>query len=47
MNKYYKFSDGFFTYYINVDTGEKKLELEKGDILVEKKKDDFQREEDK
>lgn len=44
MNRYYKFSDGFFTYYINVDTGEKKLMLDKEDICVESKLDDFVRE---
>ena len=44
MNRYYKFSDGFFTYYINVDTGEKKFMLDKEDICVESKLDDFVRE---
>lgn len=34
MNKYYKFSDGWFTYYVNVRTGEKKLLLDEGDIEV-------------
>lgn len=43
-NRYYKFNDGFFTYYINVDTGEKKLYLDAGDIEVEPKLDDFYRE---
>lgn len=32
--KWRKFSDGWFTYYINVATGEKKLNLEEGDIEV-------------
>lgn len=32
--KYKKFSDGWFTYYVNVETGEKKWELESGDIEV-------------
>lgn len=43
-NRYYKFRDGFFTYYINADTGEKKISLEAGDIEVEPNLDDFGRE---
>ena len=35
MNKYYEFYDGWFTYFVNVKTGEKKFELEGGDILVD------------
>jgi regulator of RNase E activity RraB len=35
MNKYYEFFDGWFTYFVNVKTGEKKFELEDGDILVD------------
>ena len=35
MNKYYKFSDGWFTYYVNAETSEKKFSLGKDDILVE------------
>lgn len=35
MNKYYWFFDGRFTYFVNVKTGEKKFELEEGDILVD------------
>lgn len=42
MNEYYKWNDGFFTYYINAVTGEKKFELEEGDIEVKAKIDDFQ-----
>ena len=30
-----KFSDDWFTYYVNVTTGEKKLNLEKGDIEIQ------------
>ncbi len=41
MNKYYRTSDGFCTFYVNVETGEKKFELDKGDICVEKQIDDF------
>ena len=33
--KWRKFSDGWFTYYINVTTGEKKLNLEEGDIEIQ------------
>lgn len=40
-NQYYKFSDGFFTYYVNRATGEKKFKLEEGDICVEREADDF------
>lgn len=41
MNKYYKFSDGWFTYYVNVVTGAKKFSLDKDDVLVESNLDDF------
>ena len=41
MNEYYQFSDGWFTYYINAKTGDKKLTLDKDDILVESNLDDF------
>lgn len=34
-NRYYPFNDGAFSYYINVDTREKKFELEEGDVEVE------------
>lgn len=34
-NKYRKFDDGWFTYYINIVTGEKKFTLEEGDELVD------------
>ena len=43
MNKYYQFSDGWFTYYVNVETGEKKFSLDKDDVLVENNLDDFNR----
>lgn len=36
-------SDGFFTYYSNIETGEKKFKLDPGDILVDGKLDDFVR----
>lgn len=32
--KYKKFSDGWFTYYVNIETGEKKWKLEPEDIEV-------------
>lgn len=40
-NKYYKFSDGMFSYYVNKDTGAKKLKLEEGDVEVDADLDDF------
>lgn len=43
-NKYYKTSDGWFEFYVNVKTGEKKLKLDDGDICVEHQQDDFYRE---
>ena len=33
-NEYYKVSDGFFTYYVNVKTSEQKFALDEGDALV-------------
>lgn len=39
--QYYEWNDGWFTYYINVETGEKKLRLEAGDEVVERELDDF------
>lgn len=42
--EYYKWSDGFFTYYINPKTGEKKLDLQGGDYEVPAPADDFRRE---
>lgn len=41
---WYEESDGWFTYYVNKETGEKKLHLEEGDKLVKAPdKDDFYR----
>lgn len=34
-NKYYKTSDEWFDFYVNVATGEKKFRLDEGDIEVE------------
>lgn len=34
QSKYYRFSDGWFDYFVNVVTGEKKYRLEEGDIEV-------------
>lgn len=42
-NEYYKVADGFFTYYINKSTGEKKFNLDESDIEVKRKLDDFNR----
>jgi hypothetical protein len=36
MNEYYKVSDGWFTYYVNVKTGEKKFKLDETDVCVER-----------
>ena len=41
MNKYYQINDGWFTYYVNLETGEKKFKLDKNDVLVDHKPDDF------
>lgn len=41
--KYYKASDGWFDFYVNTKTGEKKFKLDDGDILVEREQDDFTR----
>ena len=43
MEKYYEFSDGWFTYYVNVETGHKKFVLDDLDVLVESNLDDFNR----
>ena len=40
---YYKFNDGFFTYYVNKATGEKKFTLDEGDVEVDSNLDDFSR----
>ena len=40
-NQYYEWNDGWFEYYINEDTGERKLELEPGDVVVTHKFDSF------
>lgn len=45
-NEYYRVSDGFFNYYVNKETGDKKFELDKGDVEVEPKLDDFIRDSD-
>lgn len=42
-NEYYKTSDGFFDYYVNRKTGEKKFKLDENDVEVERKVDDFSR----
>ena len=45
-NEYFKENDGWFTYFVNVRTGEKKLKLDDGDVEVAApKKDDFSRSE--
>lgn len=39
--EYYRVSDGWFTYYVNRATGEKKFSLEPGDVEVPAELDDF------
>ena len=34
MNEYYEWQDGWFLYYINIKTGEKKLTLDDNDKVV-------------
>lgn len=34
-NEYYKFLDGWFTYFVNKYTGEKKIRLDEDDILID------------
>ena len=47
MGDWYEWDDGWFHYYINKDTGEKKFKLDPEDILVEPPKlDDFLRREE-
>jgi hypothetical protein len=41
--KYRQVNDGWFTYYVNVETGEKKFKLDDDDILVEAEVDDYAR----
>jgi len=43
MNEYYIVNDGFFTYCVNKNTGEKKIKLDKNDKLTQIKHDDFER----
>ena len=43
-NEYYKENDGWFTYYVNSRTGEKKFKLDEGDVEVAApQRDDFYR----
>ena len=41
--EYYKVSDGMFTYYVNKENGQKKFQLDKNDICIERRIDDFGR----
>ena len=43
LNTYYQINDGWFTYYVNVETGDKKFKLDKDDILIDHRPDDFWR----
>lgn len=40
-SEFFQFNDGFFSYYINKKTGERKFELDEEDTLVESDLDDF------
>lgn len=41
-NRYYKYNDGWFTYYVGIDTHDKKFELDpETDIEVEANLDEF------
>ena len=41
MAKYYKYNDGWFIYFINTETGEKKYNIDDDDEIVDFKYDDF------
>lgn len=43
LNKYYQLNDEWFTYYVNIETGAKKFKLDKDDILIDHRPDDFWR----
>lgn len=40
-NYYYKWNDGWFTYYVNISTGESKFHLDFNDVEVNLTLDDF------
>lgn len=47
-DEWYEVNDGWFTYYINTRTGERKFTLDDGDVEVDPPRlDDFLREEEK
>ena len=39
--EYYEVNDGWFTYYVNVQTGERKFKIEDNDKIVPRVLDDF------
>ena len=41
MAKYYKYNDGWFIYFINTETGEKKYNVDDDDEIVDFEYDDF------
>lgn len=47
MAQFYKWSDGWFTYYVNPNTGETKFRLDQDDEEVDIRIDDFMREHDR
>lgn len=40
MNEYYEVHDGWFDYYVNNVTGEKKFHLDDGDVIIPRPWDD-------
>ena len=43
-NEFYQTNDGWFTYYVNVKTGEKKFKLDPDDVeITAPKRDDLYR----
>ena len=47
MTEYYRDETGWLPCYVNTKTGKKKFQLEEGDRLIERKMDDFFREEER
>ena len=45
MNEYFRFRDGWFEYFVNIQTGKKKLVLDPNDVEIEPKLDGFIRKE--
>ena len=43
MAKYYRHSDGWFQYFINSETGEKRFNVEDNAEIIDRQYDDFYR----